>query len=132
MLFRSVKEDSYLCFDSPICDKRFQDLVNGIDYFETTVDLNTFECKERTEYLSQDKVIGFLAHSTLALLKWQAPSVRMCLIYHFQESKKKVVKEKKDSKEECSLRIQRSHKCFGKSSAKGKQPLFWNCSSNIS
>ena len=76
-------------------------------------------------YLSRDKVIGFLAHPTLALLKWQATSVRMCLIYHFQETKRRLSKKRRTVKTNAVQGIQKSHKCLAKVAQKGNHLFFW-------
>ena len=76
----------------------FKTYVNGIDYFETTVDLNKFESKERMGYLSRDKVIGFLAHPTLALLKWRTHLAGVCLIYRFRKEKRRLSKKRRTVK----------------------------------
>ena len=123
---RSVmKEDSDLCSDSQICAKPFQDLVSGVDYYKTTVDLNKFESKEMMGYLSRDKVISLFAHP--GFTQTAGSLCQSVLDLQFKKRKKKAVAKKKDSKEESSSRNSKKSQISGKSNAKGKPPPSLNC-----
>ena len=50
-----LKGDCDLCPDLQICDKSFQDLANGANYYQAIVDLGKFE-----GYLSTDEVINLI------------------------------------------------------------------------
>ncbi|XP_015750786.1 PREDICTED: Werner syndrome ATP-dependent helicase homolog [Acropora digitifera] len=126
---RSVmKEDSDLCSDSQICAKPFQDLVSGVDYYKTTVDLNKFESKEMMGYLSRDKVIGLFAHP--GFTQTAGSLCQSVLDLEFKKRKKKAVAKKKDSKEKSSSRNSKKSLISGKSTAKGKPPPSLNCMNN--
>ena len=56
-----VKGDCDLFPDSQICDKSFQSLASGADYYETTVDLIKFESDEMAGYLSRDELISLIS-----------------------------------------------------------------------
>ena len=76
-------------------------------------------------YLSRDKVIGFLAHPTLALLKWRAHFAGVCLIYRSRKEKRRLSKKRRTVKRNPVQRIQRSHKCLAKVAQKGNHLFFW-------
>ncbi|XP_044168981.1 Werner syndrome ATP-dependent helicase homolog [Acropora millepora] len=126
---RSVmKEDSDLCSDSQICGKPFQDVISGVDYYKTIVDLTKFESKEMMGYLSRDKVIGLFAHP--GFTQTVGSLCQSVLDLEFKKRKKKVVAKKKDSKEKSSSRNPKKSLISGKSTAKGKPPLSLNSMNN--
>ena len=123
-----VKEDSDLCSDSQICGKPFQDVVSGVDYYKTTVDLNKFESKEMLGYLSRDKAIALFAHP--GFTQAAGSLCQSVLDLQFKKRKKKAVTKKKDSKEECSSRNPKKSQISDKRNAKGKPPLSLNFINN--
>ena len=76
-------------------------------------------------YLSRDKVIGFLAHPTLALLKWRSHLAGVCLIYRFRKETRRLSKKRRTVKRNPVQRIQKSHKCLAKVVQKGNHLFFW-------
>ena len=123
-----VNEDSGFHSYCQICGKPFQNLISGVDYYETTVELNKFESKKMEGYLSRDKVIGLLAHP--GFTQTADSLCQSMLDVPFKERKKKVVAKTKDSKQEYSSGKPKKSQISGKSSAKGKPPLSLNCMNN--
>ena len=123
-----AKEFSDLCSDSQIYGKPFQDVVSGVDYYKTTVDLNKFESKEMLGYLSRDKAIALFAHP--GFTQAAGSLCQSVLDLQFKKRKKKAVTKKKDSKEECSSRNPKKSQISDKSNAKGKPPLSLNFMNN--
>ena len=77
-------------------------------------------------YLSRDEVIGFLAHPTLALLKWRSHHLAgVFLIYRFRKEKRRLSKKRRTVKRNAVQGIQRSHKCLAKVAQMGNHLFFW-------
>ena len=117
-----VKGDCDLCPDSQIiCNICFQDLANGADYYETTVDLSRFESDEMEGYLLRDEVINLISHPYITQ---RAASLCQGVIdVAFKERKKRVSLSDKGSN---SFSPEKSHKP-SKNGTIRKSPLYMNC-----
>ena len=117
-----VKGDRDLCPDSQIiCDISFQDLANGGDYYETTVDLSRFESDEMAGYLLRDEAINLISDPYITQ---RAASLCQDMIdMAFKERKKRVSLNDKGSN---PFSPEKTHKP-SKNGTIRKSPLYMNC-----
>ena len=116
----AVKEERDLFPDSQICDKTFQSLASGADYYETTVDLSKFESDEMAGYLSRDEVINLIPHPYFTQ---RAGSLCQGVIdMAFKARKRKGLIDKHCD----SFSQEKSRKPYKKGTTR-KSPLYMNC-----
>ena len=114
-----VKGEYNLFPDFQICDKPFQRMSSGADYYETTVDLSKFESDEMEGYLSRDEVFNLISHP---YFNQTAGSLCQGLIdMAFKARKRKVI-----DKDINSFSHEKSCKPYKKGTTR-KSPLYMNC-----
>ena len=116
----AAKGEHYLFPDSQICDKTFQRMASGADYYETTVDLSKFESDEVAGYLSRDEVISLISDPYFAQ---RAGSLCQGVIDMAFKARKRKGLIDKDSN---SFSQEKSRKPYKKGTTR-KSPLYMNC-----
>ena len=115
-----VKGEYNLFPDFQICDKPFQRMSSGADYYETTVDLSKFESDEMPGYLSRDEVMNLIPDPYFTQ---RAGLLCQGVIDMPFEARKRKGLTDKDSN---SFTPEKSCKPYKKGTTR-KSPLYMNC-----